>query len=68
MALLKLGRLTGNKIYIEKSEETVKAFQAFMEDSHAAFTDLLASQSASSLSPTEAIFTGPKESAEFDDM
>ena len=68
MALLKLGRLTGNKIYTEKSEETVKAFQAFMEDSPAAFTGLLATQSASSLSPTEAIFTGPKESAEFDDM
>jgi uncharacterized protein YyaL (SSP411 family) len=68
MALLKLGRLTGNKIYTEKSEETVKGFQAFMEDSPAAYTGLLATQSASSLSPTEAIFTGPKESADFDEM
>jgi uncharacterized protein len=68
MALLKLGRLTGNKTYTEKSEETVKAFQSFMEDSPAAFTGLLATQSASSLPPTEAIFAGPKDDSEFDAM
>ncbi len=68
MALLKLGRLTGNNIYTEKSDGTVKAFQSFMEDSPAAFTGLLATQSASSLSPTEAIFTGPKNDSEFDAM
>ncbi|MBT6601400.1 MAG: thioredoxin domain-containing protein, partial [Nitrospina sp.] len=68
MALLKLGRLTGNKIYTEKSQETVKSFQAFIEDSPAAFTGLLATLSASILSPTEVIFAGPKESAEFDEM
>jgi uncharacterized protein len=68
MALLKLGRLTGNKIYTEKSQETVNTFKAFIEDSPAAFTGLLATQSASRLSPTEVIFSGPKENAEFDDM
>jgi uncharacterized protein len=68
MALLKLGRLTGNKIYTEKSEETVKTFQAFIEDSPAAFTGLLSTLSAFSLSTTEAIFAGSKESAEFDEM
>jgi uncharacterized protein len=68
MALLKLGRLTGNKIYTEKSEETMKAFQAFMEDSPAAFTGLLATLSASSFSPTEAIFAGPKEDPVFAEM
>ena len=46
----------------------MKTFQAFIEDSPAAFTGLLATLSASSLSTTEAIFAGPKESAEFDDM
>ena len=68
MALLKLGRLTGNKTYIEKSEETVKAFQIFMEQSPVAFTGLLSTLSASNLSPTEVIFAGPKEDAMFDEM
>ena len=68
LALLKLGRLTGNKTYTEKSEETVKAFQSFIEDSPAAFTGLLATLSASSLSPTEAIFTGPNDTPEFDEI
>ena len=68
MALLKLGRLTGNNIYLEKSEKTVKACQAFMEHSPAAFTGLLSTLSASNLSPTEVIFTGPKEEPVFDEM
>ena len=68
MALLKLGRLTGNKTYTEKSEETIKAFQIFMEQSPVAFTGLLSTLSASNLSPTEVIFAGPKEDAIFDEM
>ena len=68
MALLKLGRLTGNKTYIEKSEETVKAFQVFMEQSPVAFTGLLSTLSASNLSPTEVVFAGPKEDTVFDEM
>jgi uncharacterized protein YyaL (SSP411 family) len=68
MALLKLGRLTGNKTYIEKSEETVKVFQVFMEQSPVAFTGLLSTLSASNLSSTEVIFAGPKETAVFDEM
>ncbi len=68
MALLKLGRLTGNKTYIEKSEETVKAFQVFMEQNPVAFTGLLSTLSSSNLSPTEVVFAGPKEDAVFDEM
>ena len=68
MALLKLGRLTGNKTYIEKSEETVKVFQVFMEQSPVAFTGLLSTLSASNLSSTEVIFAGHKETAVFDEM
>ena len=68
MALLKLGRLTGNKTYIEKSEETVKVFQVFMEQSPVAFTGLLSTLSASNLSPTEVVFAGPKEDTVFDEM
>ncbi len=68
MALLKLGRLTGDKNYLEKSEETVKACQAFMEHSPAAFSGLLSTLSASNLSSTEAIFAGPKEDTVFDEM
>lgn len=68
MALLRLGRLTGNKTYIEKSEETIKAFQVFMEQSPVAFTGLLSTLSASNLSPTEVVFAGPKEDTVFDEM
>ena len=68
IALLKLGRLTGNKTYIEKSEETVKAFQIFMEQSPVAFTGLLSTLSTYKLSPTEVIFAGPKEGPMFDEM
>ncbi|MZH14736.1 MAG: thioredoxin domain-containing protein [Nitrospinae bacterium] len=68
MALLKLGRLTGNEIYLEKSKETVRAFQPFMEGSPAAFTGLLSTLSASGLPPTEVIFAGPKEGPDFDEI
>jgi uncharacterized protein YyaL (SSP411 family) len=68
IALLRLGRLTGKKNYIEKSEATVKAFYSFIEKSPAAFTGLLSTLSASSLSPTEAIFAGAKDSSEFEEI
>ena len=68
MALLKLGRLTGNKIYLEKSKKTVKTFLAFIEDSPATYTGLLSTVSASGLSPTEAIFVGKNDSSDFEEM
>ncbi|MZH05140.1 MAG: thioredoxin domain-containing protein [Nitrospinae bacterium] len=68
MALLKLGRLTGNEIYLEKSKEAVRAFQPFMEGSPATFTGLLSTLSASGLPPTEVIFAGPKEGPDFDEI
>ncbi|MDC0205852.1 thioredoxin domain-containing protein [Nitrospinae bacterium] len=67
-ALLKLGRLTGNKIYLEKSRETLQTFLAYIEDSPAAHTGLLSTVSASSVSPTEAIFVGATDSSDFEEM
>ena len=68
MALLKLGRLMGKTSYLEKSEETAKAFQAFIEHSPTAYTGLLSAVSAFKLSPTEAIFVGAKDTSEFEKM
>ena len=68
IALLKLGRLIGNNNYLGKSEKTVKAFSASIEQNPAAHTGLLSALSASSLSPTEAIFVGAKDSSDFKEM
>ena len=68
IALLKLGRLTGNKTYLEKSKKTVIAFQPFIEKSPVAFTGLLSTLSASSLLPTEVIFTGSIENPFFEEI
>lgn len=68
LALLKLGRLTGNTKYTEKSQKSVQAYQAFIENSPAAFTGLLSTVSASGSSPTEAIFVGQKNDPEFAEM
>jgi len=68
IALLKLGRLTGKKSYLEKSEKTLKAFLFSIEQNPAAYTGLLSTMSASNFPPTEAIFVGPKDSSEFEGM
>jgi len=68
MALLKLGRLTGVKIYLEKSKETVRAFQPFMEQNPVAFTGLLSTLSSSNMAPTEVVFAGPQVSPAFEEM
>ena len=68
MSLLNLGRLTGIQLYIEKSEETVKACQNFIEGNPVAFTGLLSTMSASKLLPTEVIFAGPIKGFAFEEM
>lgn len=68
MALLSLGRLTGAQLYIEKTEETVKMCQAFMEENPVAFSGLLSTLSASKLFPTEVIFAGPIKEPAFEEM
>ena len=67
-ALLKLGRLTGEKSYIRKTEETLKAFQAMIERSPAGYTGLLSVASALYLPPVEVVFVGPKDHASFGEM
>jgi hypothetical protein len=68
LALLKLGRLTGDESYIQKTEETLNAFRAMMERSPAGFTGLLSAMSALESAPTEVVFAGPRDHASFDEM
>lgn len=67
-ALLKLGRLTSEESYIQKTEETLNAFRAMIERSPAGFTGLLSAMSALDLPPTEVVFAGPRDHASFDEM
>ena len=68
LALLKLGRLTGEESFIRKAEETFNAFRGMMEKSPAGFTGLLSAMSASNLAPVEVVFTGPKDQTSFEEM
>jgi uncharacterized protein len=68
LALLKLGRLSGEETFIHKAEGIFNSFRSLMERGPAAFTGLLCAMSASKLPPVEVVFVGPKESPSFDDM
>jgi uncharacterized protein YyaL (SSP411 family) len=68
LALLNLGRLSGEEIYIRKAEGVFNSFRSLMERGPAGFTGLLCAMSASKLPPVEVVFVGPKESPSFDDM
>lgn len=67
-SLLQLERLTGNKEYRTKVEETLKAFQPQMEKSPAAHTGLLAALDFYLSSPTEVVFAGSREDPAFNEM
>ncbi len=68
LSLVTLGHITGNDEYREKAEETLKAFQLRLEKSPAAFTGLLSALDSYLSSPTEVIFTGPKDDPAFKEM
>ena len=68
LALVKLGRLTGEESFIRKTEEIFNAFRGMMEKSPAGFTGLLSAMSASNLAPVEAVLVGPKDHASFKEM
>ncbi len=68
LSLVTLGHVTGNDEYQKKAEETLIAFQPGMEKSPAAFTGLLSALDAYLASPTEVIFTGPKDDPAFKEM
>ena len=68
LALLKLGRLTGEEPFIRKTEETLQTFRADMERSPAGFTGLLSALSALNMPPTEVVFAGPRDHSAFDEM
>ncbi len=68
LALVALGRLTGDESYIRKTEATLKSFRGMMERGPAGYTGLLSAMSALNLPAVEVVFTGPKDHPSFDEM
>lgn len=68
LALLRLGRLTGNQLFVEKGRKTVEAFQGHMEQRPAAFTAMLSAMDFLETSPVEIVLSGPEEDKEYQKM
>ena len=68
MALLRLGRLTGNSLFEEKGRQTVQAFQGDMSQRPAAYTAMLAALDFMESAPVEIVLSGPKEDKEYQKM
>ena len=68
LSLLRLGRLTGNKLFEEKGRQTVRAFQGEVEQRPAAFTALLSAMDYMETSPVEIVLSGPKDDKEYQSM
>lgn len=68
LALLRLGRLTGNRSFEEKGRKTVQAFQGDMVKRPAAFTGLLSAMDFMESSPVEVVLSGPPEDKEYQNM
>ena len=66
LALLKLGRLTGEARYLDKGRGVISAFRPQLEARPTAHTALLAACDFDSASPTEAVLAGPAGDAEFE--
>ena len=68
LALLRLGRLTGNQLFEEKGRQTVRAFQGEMEQRPAAFTALLSAMDFMESSPVEIVLSGSEDDKEYRNM
>jgi hypothetical protein len=68
LALLRLGRLTGNKLFEEKGRQTVRAFQGDMAQRPAAFTAMLSAMDFMESSPVEIVLSGPQDDKEYQKM
>ncbi len=68
LALIALGRLTGDESYTRKTEATLKSFRGMMERGPAGYTGLLSAMSALNLPPVEVVFAGPKDHPSFNEM
>ena len=68
LALLRLGRLTGNKLFEEKGRQTVQAFSGDMGQRPAAFTAMLSAMDFMETSPVEIVLSGPEEDQEYQKM
>ena len=67
-ALLRLGRLTGNKVFEEKGRKAIEAFQGDIAARPAAYTGLLAAMDFMETSPVEVVLSGPVEDKEYQNM
>ena len=67
-SLIHLGHLTGKEEYFTRAEKTVEAFQPAMEKSPEAFSGLLSAVDLLRSSPTEIVFSGPKDYPSFEKM
>jgi uncharacterized protein YyaL (SSP411 family) len=68
LALLRLGRLTGTKLFEEKGRQTVQTFQGDMEERPAAFTAMLAAMDCMESPPVEIVLSGPEDDKEYQKM
>lgn len=68
LALLRLGRLTGNPLFEEKGRKTVEAFQGHIEQRPAAFTAMLSAMDFMETSPVEIVLSGPEDDKEYQNM
>ncbi len=68
LALLKLGRLTGEELFTRKTDAIFNSFRSIMERGPAGFTGLLSAMSAVNLPPVEVIFSGPRDQPSYDEM
>ena len=68
LALLRLGRLTGVRLFEEKGRQTVQAFQGAMEQRPAAFTAFLSAMDLMESSPVEVVLSGPVDDKEYQSM
>jgi uncharacterized protein len=68
LSLLRLGRLTGKKLFEEKGRHTVRAFQGDVEQRPAAFTAMLSAMDFLESSPVEIVLSGPEDDKEYQKM
>jgi len=68
LALLRLGRLTGNRHWEEAGRRTIQAFQGEMEQRPAACTGLLAALDFMESPLVEVVLSGPEDDKEYQTM
>jgi uncharacterized protein YyaL (SSP411 family) len=68
LALIRLGHLTGKKLFEEKGWQTVRTFRGDMEKRPAAFTSMLSAMDFMESAPSEVVLSGTVEDKEYRNM